>query len=959
MTGLNLNQGNIIHILFAIIGLLIGLALERNGGWAYGLLSGLALGLWIRANTQIIRLQKELSTLSGHFYDLSKFIEKTQGVFKSESAEHVTQEIHQKDGLDITPSSDNGSVETVQHEAVKPEPVLVEKQQAPSTIQVEQKQPQAKQAAGASESSESYTPLPIDRALTWLKNFFSTGNVLVKVGVLVLFFGIAFLVKYAAERNVLPVELRLAGVGLIGIVMLVIGWRLRLRKTGYALVLQGGALAVLYLTVFSALRLYSLMPATLAFSILFIFAAFSAALAVLQNSRSLAVLGISGGFIAPILTSTGSGSYIALFSYYLVLNLGIFGIAWFRSWRLLNIIGFMFTFVVATAWGVKNYVPEYFATTEPFLITFYLLYVAIAVLFAFKQPVQLKGYVDSSLVFGVPLAGFGLQAGMVGHIEYALAWSSLCLAVLYIGLASMLWHRLRSESRLLCEAFIAIGIMFATLVVPFALDARWTAGTWALEGAAAVWIGSRQSRLLPRLLGYALQLAGGFAYLSTLESSGYGVNGSQLFIINGEYIGAVVVALSGLFVAWRLSLLKNESESSLSIVNVLLKHEHKLSVPFLVWGLIWWYAAGVNEIFDNIPAAREALVLILFMSFSFFITQWFKDKLNWSVLRLPALGLLPVLYIIIVFVLFESDHPFANWNLLSWSIALTAHFWILKRYDDQTFKSVNNLHIAGFWFIVLLLTVESAWQVNEFVEGANIWWLIMTGLVPTLFMVLMYLYGQKISWPVKKHLKLYQLKATLPMGIAIWGWFVLMNLFNDGNASPINYLPIINPLDIVLAIQLLVLIYWLRFPLNIEKWGAKRWRFDYSQIFIALSVFLWLNTIWLRTAHNLWGIEFESRQMMNSSLVQAGVSILWGVTGLLSMIYGAKKIKRHVWIAGVVVMAAVVIKLFMFDLANSGTVERIVSFISVGLLFLVVGYFAPVPPAPDNSVSDEEKSIDK
>ena len=88
VTGLNLNQGNIIHILFAIIGLLIGLALERNGGWAYGLLSGLALGLWIRANTQIIKLQKELSTLSGHFYDLSKFIEKTQGVFKDEPAEH-------------------------------------------------------------------------------------------------------------------------------------------------------------------------------------------------------------------------------------------------------------------------------------------------------------------------------------------------------------------------------------------------------------------------------------------------------------------------------------------------------------------------------------------------------------------------------------------------------------------------------------------------------------------------------------------------------------------------------------------------------------------------------------------------------------------------------------------------------------------------------------------------------
>ncbi len=38
------------------------------------------------------------------------------------------------------------------------------------------------------------------------------------------------------------------------------------------------------------------------------------------------------------------------------------------------------------------------------------------------------------------------------------------------------------------------------------------------------------------------------------------------------------------------------------------------------------------------------------------------------------------------------------------------------------------------------------------------------------------------------------------------------------------------------------------------------------------------------------------------------------------------------------------ISLFLVELGNSGGVARIVSFIVVGLLLLVVGYFAPIPP---------------
>jgi uncharacterized membrane protein len=51
-----------------------------------------------------------------------------------------------------------------------------------------------------------------------------------------------------------------------------------------------------------------------------------------------------------------------------------------------------------------------------------------------------------------------------------------------------------------------------------------------------------------------------------------------------------------------------------------------------------------------------------------------------------------------------------------------------------------------------------------------------------------------------------------------------------------------------------------------------------------------------------------------------------------------------VWLAGAVLVAVVVAKLFLVELTNTGGLPRIVSFIGVGVLLLITGYFAPLPP---------------
>jgi uncharacterized membrane protein len=109
-----------------------------------------------------------------------------------------------------------------------------------------------------------------------------------------------------------------------------------------------------------------------------------------QDARALAVMSVLGGFLAPLLAASDDGNYIALFSYYLILNLGICAIVWFKAWRELTLLGFAFTFVIASLWGYYSYQFNFYLPTQLFLIAFFLLYAAIPVVEAKQHSSSFK-----------------------------------------------------------------------------------------------------------------------------------------------------------------------------------------------------------------------------------------------------------------------------------------------------------------------------------------------------------------------------------------------------------------------------------------------------------------------------------------------------------------------------------------------------------------------------------------
>jgi len=139
---------------------------------------------------------------------------------------------------------------------------------------------------------------------------------------------------------------------------------------------------------------------------------------------------------------------------------------------------------------------------------------------------------------------------------------------------------------------------------------------------------------------------------------------------------------------------------------------------------------------------------------------------------------------------------------------------------------------------------------------------------------------------------------------------------------------------------LLAFILWLRSPLGITSASKDRWPW----VIFGTVIFLWINVICVRSVHHYQGVPYETDVLFESATVQTSLSILWGLMGLSLILLASRKANRLVWFCGASFLAVVAMKLFLIDLSKTGSLSRIISFVGVGLLFVVIGYLSPLPP---------------
>ncbi|WP_448143444.1 DUF2339 domain-containing protein [Stenotrophomonas bentonitica] len=764
-----------------------------------------------------------------------------------------------------------------------------------------------------------------ERIVGTIKRWFTEGNVPVKIGMLVLLAGVAALLKYASDQGWLnaPIELRLAAIAAGALAGLVFGWVQRERRRMFALALQGGAIGILLLTIFAAFKRYELLDPGIAFALSILLIAGMGVLAVVQNSRTLAVLGILAGFMAPIWLSTGSGNHVALFSYYAVLNAAIFAIAWWRPWRALNLLGFAFTFGIGTTWGVMQYNADKFASTEPFLLLFFAFYLLIPILYARRQPAEKRDLVDGSLVFGTPLIAFSLQAGMLHDDRLLLALCALGLAALYAGLAWVLIRRARYAALGQSHAVLAVG--FATLAVPLALSARATASVFALEGAALVWLGLRQQRWLPQIAGALLQMGAAFGFVVGAD---YWLHDATA-IANPTFMSGLLLALAGFASAFSYRRAGRDAPA----------------IVYYLWGLLWWLGGAGHEVsrfvvFDTRPDALLVVVAV---------TAWIAAEVH---RRMPARALvlttLAMLLCAFPLALWQADvhrQPFAGYGALAWGVFAVLgvrSLWCLRGGQDRAAVAAQFV-----WWLLwpTVVSLAASWLADRFELAQG--WALAAALLPWLVVATVSL--QRWRWltlPLGERFNVarHALQATL---FAVLGLAWVGFLFAQGAADPLPWLPVLNPLELAQLAVLALLAAWL-------WWGQAPLALQARRVpLLAVAGFVALTSITLHAVHHWGGVSWDGR-LWSSTLAQTSLTVVWSVLGVISWVWGSRRGQRALWLVGAVLMGVVLAKLVLIDRQHLGNLLGIASFIAYGLLCTVVGYLAPAPPrAPETPLETQ------
>lgn len=757
------------------------------------------------------------------------------------------------------------------------------------------------------------------RRPAWLTKLLS-GNPLAKVGAILLFFGIASGFKLAVEHGWFPLPLRVLLTASVAITMIVFGWQQHQDRPRFADALQGGGFAILYLIVFFMLSRWGWIVPAQAFAAFVVLAGACIALALLQSTQVLAILGSAGGFLAPVLASTEQGSHILLFSFYLLLGVTMVAASAWRGWRVLPITGMFFTFAIGLTWAWKNYVPANYVSTQIFLVAFFLLYGLWPWLVRWRFALVAQ---DSPLTFGVPLAVLALQYSLVHLWRYGFATSAALMGVFYL----LLWSGIRRSTDWLPTAFLGLGISLLTVAVPFAFDVVPSAALWAVEGTAGLAVARRYRSRLGVLAGAGLQVLAGVYLLTELATMV-----SSRPVMNTVFLSAVLIAVSGVISA---GLLARTSEP-------VLKMQAALVRGLLVWTLLWWFGASWREIdsFVTDSHSRQMAMLlhwaatVLLLELAGKVLAWLDLRRSVSVLNLLLLPAL--LHVWHVF-----GHVFAGNAGLAWCVALVAGWWVRRRQDEEAADSPALSHVLLFGVTLAALAGEVIWRGQELLPMSRFGHYLF--VLPVFSVALLFCWRWP-GWPVARWPDIYVRGLSPSMAWLVLLVSVWLNAVLDGAMGMMPYQPLLSLFDMLQMLALYAVWRWTR-DQSVKAENYALW----------LASFVWLTMLPARVATSWFGAGFGMRSLLDSPEAATGLALVWTMMALGLMWFAQRYVSRIRWFASFSLLCAVGAKLLLIDLRNVGTMAWTISLIGVALLVLVASYIAPAPPKEENRLDSKQE----
>ncbi|MEM1118345.1 MAG: DUF2339 domain-containing protein, partial [Bacteroidota bacterium] len=670
-------------------------------------------------------------------------------------------------------------------------------------------------------------------------------------------------------------------------------------------------------------------------------------------------------------------NHVLLLAYYALLNLGVLGIAWTKGWRSVAFVGFVSTFVTGGLWGGLAYRPEMYASVQPFVVLSFAVYLVLAVRFALRTATadapERALVVDGALVFGLPAAAFVLQAGLVeGVVPYGRAWSAVVLAAVYLGVWA--WLRQRAGVRLLADALLAVGLAFATLALPLAFQRVVFGAMWVLEGAALVWVGARQGKAWMRWAGLGLQAVAA----SVLFSEGV-LDPDRAFstetltgwiVAVGLGLSAYVLRLgggagareSGGVEARRSAGAQAGSETDSEVATGpeaddgrpalgvlgrtdLAMFERMASRLVLGFALFWWVVTAAVHATDLAPSRFELAALVGAAAASGALFLGLGRALAWRGLATAAYGIPAAGWVCWLIGLIDSMAPYQDLLFLAWPALFGVWAVSLGVEPARSHRLRSVALVGGTWLVVAVLAHTVGAAVDEPLgSGDESWPFAALGAVLTAGLAL----ALRLPEAVASARERRWTAGGLSGAVTLWS---VVAVFAPGGVEPLPYIPLLNPVDVAALAAFVALVADLRTRTRSEARGRIGW-----SLVSALGV-VGLTLIVLRAVHHLGAVPWDGDALFASSTAQAAVAITWTLLALVLTVVAVRRQSRTLWFFGAGILALVVLKLFLVDLSQAEALVQIAAFLIVGVLGLLIGYRAPLPPRREDAPVPEAVEV--
>ena len=588
-----------------------------------------------------------------------------------------------------------------------PEPVTASAGQAPPPIPPGPR-------AGGSGAGDSLGPagFTIDWEQVLGRNWFAI------IGAVALVLGIGFFLKLAFDANWIGDTGRVILGIVLGMALLGGGEYAQRRVPIWSRPVTAGGAAILYLSIYAAFGLYHLIRPDVAILFLAMVVALAGLLSLRYESIVIAVLGIVGAFLAPILLGPSLPDVRLVLLYILVVDLGVLGVSSFRNWRWFTMLAWVGSYGLFVYWLVR------FPGFDPILIQ--LALTGVFAIFAGASTLfhiiwrRVPGPLDMGLMAINAAAFFATTVALLWE-DYGIWFGLISLALaLFYGLIALAAIKRSGAHPHVALIALPMALVFLTVAMPLQLSGVWVTVAWAAQGTILVWVGFLLDRWQMRAFGLGvLALAVGhlLVFDSWVELEGFTPLLNDRFPV---FLAVIAAFYASGYLFWR----NRESWKTWEppTVPVLLTVANLLTLGLLSLEVIGFFGnreveagnyageqSAVNGTFLTLTATW-AIYGFLLMGVGMVFRSY---QARWGGLALMGLVLVKLLVFDTLLVGLEPTTfiPFLNVQFLTFviilALLLAAACWTRLRRDDLPGTEAHTFRV-----LLIVANVVAVWSLS-------------------------------------------------------------------------------------------------------------------------------------------------------------------------------------------------------------------------------------------------------